>query len=411
MSPRHRSSSLHMRSARLAVAAVAGISSVLALAPAAFADEAPAPGPDPTGTTTTETPAPVETPTPAPVETPTPTPAPVDTPTPPPVDETPTPVDPTPVPGDQAPVSDVPAPNASARPKSEVVVDAVAPDFGFQKFRVGVKVTDGSWVPEGTTTVGTTFTITETGPGVGGSVTYTCTTDASTVEPGSTASYCLSSSPERSKLKAAAVGGVVVDPDDPSAPNSQLFVVSPGDTVTISQTTVRPNLVRTITNASIGPCVISPGADECPGSAQSTVLFDNPGLPPIAKDDHRTTQEGQAINITVLSNDDPVHGAPVTALDVVSDPGHGTAKVKGHLIKYTPDAGFTGKDTFDYTYATPNGTATATVTVTIVPVAVGVLPDTGGGDVRLLGLAMLLVASGGWLMVEGRRQPSHVTVD
>jgi hypothetical protein len=408
MSHRLRSSSLRMRSARLAVAAAAGLSSVLVIAPAAFADEAPAPGPDPTDTTT-ETPAPVETPTPPPVDTP--TPPPVDE-TPTPVDETPTPVDPTPTPGGEAPVADAPprSSDAGATAKSEVVVDAVAPNFGFQKFRVGVKVTDGSWVPEGTTTVGTTFTITETGPGVGGSVTYTCTTDASTVEPGSTASYCLNSS-EGPRLKTAAVGGVVVDPDDPSAPGPELFEVSPGDTVTISQTTVRPNLVRTITNASIGPCVISPGADECPGSAQSTVLFDNPGLPPIAKDDHRTTGEGQAINITVLSNDDPVHGAPVTALDVVSDPGHGTAKVHGHLIKYTPDAGFTGKDTFDYTYATPNGTATATVTVTIVPGAVGVLPDTGGGDVRLLGLGMLLVASGGWLMAEGRRRPSHVTVD
>jgi hypothetical protein len=401
-----RPSALRHRTARLAVAAAAGLSSVLAIAPVAFADDAPAPGPDPTGTTTSDTPTPVDT-TPAPAET---TPAPVET-TPAPVDTTPAPVDHASDPG-TTPAAPTPTPGAAASAKSKVVADAVAPDYGYQKFRVGVKVTDGSWVPDGTTTVGTKFTITETGPDVEDSYTYHCTTQASTVVESTTASYCADSS--EPAAKAAAVGGVVVDPDDPTAPASQLFVVVPGDSVKITQQTVKHNLVKTTKTVTIGPCIADPGVVSCPGSGrdgkQSTVLFDNPGLPPIAKDDHRTTGEDQAINIHVLSNDDPVHGAPVKSLDVVSDPGHGKAKVNGHLIRYTPDAGFVGKDTFDYTYATPNGTATATVTVTIVA-ADALLPDTGGADVRLLGLGMLLVASGGWLIAQGRRRPSYATAD
>lgn len=396
-----RPSALRYRTARLAVAATAGLSSVLAIAPAAFADDAPAPGSDPADTTTSDTPTPVET-TPAPVET---TPAPVET-TPAPVETTPPPVS-TSDPGADAP--EARTPSQGARVKAEVETDAVTPDFGYQKFRVGVKVTDGSWVPAGTTTVGTEFTITESGPDMGGgSYTFHCTTDASTVEPGSTASYCLDETVLKSS-KAALAGGVVVNPDDPSAPGSQLFVAAPGDTVTIKQHTVMANLVKTTKIVTLDPCVASPNSITCLGSDQgpkkTTVLFDNPGLPPIAKDDHRTTGEDQAINIHVLSNDDPVHGAPVTSLDVVSDPGHGKAKVNGHVIRYTPDAGFVGTDTFDYTYATPNGTATATVTVVIVA-ADALLPDTGGSDARLLGVGLLFVASGGWLIGQGRRRPS-----
>lgn len=394
MSARPRPSELRIRTARLAVAAVAGLSSVLAIAPAAFADDTPVPGPNPTDTTTPEAPAPVET-TPAPVETP--TPAPVETaPTPTPGDGTPT----------AASAPSVPADVHAKSKAADVSADAVAPDYGYQKFRVGVQVTDGSWVPEGTTTVGTKFTITVSGPSVAGdSYSYTCTTDASTVGESGTASYCVSDT-EVPQFKAAAVGGVVVDPNDPTAPFSQLFYLDPGNTVKITQQTVMPNLRKATKTATIGPCIVDPATGNCPGSAQSTVLFNDPGFPPIAKDDHRRTGENQAINIRVLSNDDPVHGAPVTALNVVSDPGHGTAKVNGHLIRYTPNHGFVGKDTFDYTYATPNGIATATVTIVIVS-ADALLPDTGGSDARLLGLSLLLIAGGGWLIAEGRRRPSY----
>ena len=178
-----------------------------------------------------------------------------------------------------------------------------------------------------------------------------------------------------------------------------------------------PNLVRSTQVATIQPCMIDPDTGACPGSSQfgfkqTKVVFTDPGLPPIAKNDSRTTEEGTAIDIRVLTNDDPVNGAPVTDLDVVSDPDHGTAKVHGHLIRYTPDSGFTGKDVFDYTYATPNGTATATVRVTIDPREEdAVLPDTGGGDFRVLGMGMLLTLTGGWLTARGRRARPHATVD
>jgi LPXTG-motif cell wall-anchored protein len=397
MSARHRPSTLRVGTARIAVAGAAGLASVLAIAPVAVADDA-ADTTGPADTTASETPGPVE-------ETP-------------PTEDAPTPTDETPSSTDVSPDA---RPDAGARGEvgkaAKVAAAPVEANFGFQKFRVGVKVSDGSWVPAGTTTVGTEFTIARTNVEADYSDTFTCTTDAETVEEPSTASFCIADRP--SLAKAAATGGVEVDPDDPDAPSEQLFVAAPGETVTITQTTVQANLVRTTKVATIEPCEVEENdficsSDGPQGDKQVTVLFDDPGLPPIAKDDTRTTDEGQPIDIRVLSNDDSVNGAPVTDLDVVSDPGHGKAKVDGRLITYTPDAGFSGKDTFDYTYATANGTATATVTVTIVPAVSpdAVLPDTGGDDVRVLGLGLLLLLGGGWLTARGRRRPrAHATVD
>jgi hypothetical protein len=396
MSARPRPSTLRIGTARIAVAGAAGLASVLAIAPAAVADDA-ANTTGPADTTASETPGSVEA-------------------TPPADDDAPVPTDETPPSTEVSPDVSPDGAGGAVGKAAKVAAAPVEANFGFQKFRVGVKVSDGSWVPEGTTTVGTEFTITRSNAEEDYSYTDTCTTEADTVEEPSTASFCIADRP--SLAKAAATGGVEVDPD-PDVPFGQLFVAAPGETVTITQDTVQANLVRTTKVVTIEPCEAEGNDLTCSGvgpqgDKQVTVLFDNPGLPPIAKDDTRTTDEGQSIDIRVLSNDDSVNGAPVTDLDVVSDPAHGKAKVDGRLITYTPDAGFSGKDTFDYTYATANGTATATVTVTIAPAVSpdAVLPDTGGDDVRVLGLGLLLLLGGGWLTARGRsRRHAHVPVD
>ncbi len=81
-----------------------------------------------------------------------------------------------------------------------------------------------------------------------------------------------------------------------------------------------------------------------------------------AGDDTASTNQGQAVTIDVLSNDDS--DASITR--VVNQPLHGTASIVNGQIVYTPAAGFSGVDRFTYEVRDPQGnTTTATVTVTV----------------------------------------------
>lgn len=92
--------------------------------------------------------------------------------------------------------------------------------------------------------------------------------------------------------------------------------------------------------------------------------------PADANDDSATTTEGTAVDVNVASND---YGLGVA---YVGEPNHGTAQlIQGSTIRYTPDPGFTGTDSFIYTVSgclqCHNGWCsepdydTATVTVTV----------------------------------------------
>ena len=79
------------------------------------------------------------------------------------------------------------------------------------------------------------------------------------------------------------------------------------------------------------------------------------------------TPEGEALTVTGAA--DPANGSVVINAD-------GT-------VTYTPDAGFVGTDTFDYTIADPMGnTSSATVTVVVSDPVVrdGIVSGTGGDD-------------------------------
>jgi LPXTG-motif cell wall-anchored protein len=437
MPARPRPSLLRTTTARLAVAGAAGLASMLVVAPVAVAapDDPTSPGTT-DSTQTTDSTLTTEASQPDSVENPAtssddPTGDPTGEPTGDPTSTTDDPSgDPTLEPG--TPKVGRPDQKTKVGTGDKPRAQAVEPDFGLQKYRVGVQVADGSYVPAGTTTAGTTFTITETGPNVSsGTRTFTCTTEASTQQDPSTATYCLnpaSSSQLRSMAKAAAAADVEVDPNDSSAPSNQLFTAEQGSTVTITQTTAADNLVLDPEVTTIQPCsadLFIFCLDGSGGPQQTKVLYSNLGLPPVAVDDAAKTREGRAVDIEVLANDDTVNGAPVTGLDVISDPDHGTAKVDGESVTYSPTSGFTGTDTFDYRLTTANGTSTATVTVRVRAAADvsdgstdattpdAVLPDTGGADKRLLGYAALMLAGGGWLTARGRRRPrdAHALTD
>ncbi|MAM61271.1 MAG: hypothetical protein CMH11_07250, partial [Maritimibacter sp.] len=85
-----------------------------------------------------------------------------------------------------------------------------------------------------------------------------------------------------------------------------------------------------------------------------------------AVDDSGTTTAPQPVTIDVLANDTDPQG-DTFSISGFTDGGNGTVTANaGGQLTYTPDAGFTGVDTFTYTIVDSQGaTDTATVTVTV----------------------------------------------
>lgn len=93
---------------------------------------------------------------------------------------------------------------------------------------------------------------------------------------------------------------------------------------------------------------------------------------PAAGDDVATTNRNTPVDIPVLANDTNF-GQPLNA-SVLDAPANGTAEVVGTpdgefgvTIRYTPDPGFDGEDSFTYSATDGVDTDTAVVTVTVVP--------------------------------------------
>ncbi|WP_425100643.1 Ig-like domain-containing protein [Tropicibacter sp. S64] len=87
---------------------------------------------------------------------------------------------------------------------------------------------------------------------------------------------------------------------------------------------------------------------------------------PDAVDDSVTTPLDTAVTIDVLGNDTDPESDPLSTTSATT-PTSGAVVVNGDgTVTYTPNAGFTGTDTFDYTISDGNGgTDTATVTVSV----------------------------------------------
>ncbi len=104
------------------------------------------------------------------------------------------------------------------------------------------------------------------------------------------------------------------------------------------------------------------------GTATATVTVtvkEKPNTPPKANDDSATTEYETSVTIDVLQNDSDSDGDALT-IQSLSSPSHGTAKIQNGKVKYTPNSGFSGKDSFQYTISDGNGgSSSATVTVTV----------------------------------------------
>jgi LPXTG-motif cell wall-anchored protein len=150
-------------------------------------------------------------------------------------------------------------------------------------------------------------------------------------------------------------------------------------------------------------------------------------VPPVAKKDVATTKAGTPVVITVLTGDTDADGDSLTVLSVTQPP-HGSVliNVNGTVV-YTPDAGFSGTDTFTYTVSDGHGhTASAPVTVTVAKAAAVVvtpvtapdtdepapakLPKTGTDVVSMAAAGLAAVIVGAVLVGYGVRAGQPVLV-
>jgi hypothetical protein len=113
------------------------------------------------------------------------------------------------------------------------------------------------------------------------------------------------------------------------------------------------------------------GATSNVGSVTVNVTSDNE--PPVAEDDSAQTDVESAVTINVLENDSDPDGQLVPqSVTIVQDPANGTATVdeEGNIV-YTPNAGFQGSDTLQYTVRDDDNVESnmAVVTINVNPLA------------------------------------------
>ncbi|BAP58128.1 VCBS repeat-containing protein [Thioploca ingrica] len=161
-------------------------------------------------------------------------------------------------------------------------------------------------------------------------------------------------------------------------------------------------------------------------TATVTITVTGVNDPPVAVEDSYTTNEDQPLTMAapgVLANDnDGGDGGPLTVVSI-TQPSHGTlAHNQNGAFTYTPEANFSGTDSFTYTTSDDGGTSTSTATVTITITEVNDPPVaandsyTTGEDQPLTVPANGVLANdndggdGGALTVVSNTQPSHGTV-
>src|SRR5580765_2220316 len=136
--------------------------------------------------------------------------------------------------------------------------------------------------------------------------------------------------------------------------------------------------------------------------------------PPVAVDDTLTTKLNTQGTAFVLDNDTDADDDTLTVTRN-TDPPHGTATCGASgSCTYTPDAGYLGSDTFDYTVSDGTATDTGTVNVTVVanspPVAVDDTLTTKQNAAKdVFVLENDTDANGDALTVTGNTDPPHGT--
>jgi len=128
--------------------------------------------------------------------------------------------------------------------------------------------------------------------------------------------------------------------------------------------------IKPAANQSGGPVtvtieVMDPGGLKVTRSFKVTVNAVN-DLPVAQNDSGITLDEDTTASIDVLTNDSDLADGDTLSIASVGIPAHGTALIVLGKIRYTPNANYSGIDSFSYTVSDGNGgTADATVSVTV----------------------------------------------
>ncbi|CAN5375782.1 hypothetical protein BH10ACT8_BH10ACT8_18570 [soil metagenome] len=301
-------------------------------------------------------------------------------------------------------VTTTPTPSSgSTSPSANVTIQ---PDYGFQKARVGIRVAPGAVVPAGTSLAGATLHV-KMSDGTN-LAEATCTTLAD--------GFCDSGFQNQARQAAAAhVSAAQVQaaraqaaaqPAAANVPPNEEILVFPGASLTVTQLTAPKNLLIDARTLVLSPCIAANGPICDP--METDLVFNDRGLPPVAKNDTATSTDSGTITIKVVTNDSGT-GAPIT-LKSVGAAKHGTTSIRNGAIVYVPDPKFSGTDTFSYTISTANGTSTALVSVKVTAPPVAAVSDapqlanTGSSSTQPVQVGLGAVAAGLALTFAARRR-------
>ena len=93
---------------------------------------------------------------------------------------------------------------------------------------------------------------------------------------------------------------------------------------------------------------------------------------PVAVADSASTMQGMSVTIDVLANDSDNDGDSLS-LTAVTQGTSGSVQIVANEVTYTPNAGFNGDDSFDYTITDGTATASTSVSVSVTPPPGGTL--------------------------------------
>jgi VCBS repeat-containing protein len=128
------------------------------------------------------------------------------------------------------------------------------------------------------------------------------------------------------------------------------------------------------------------------GVVTITVTADNDG--PAANADSATVAEDGSVSVTVLSNDTDPENDTLDVTDVTQGTNGAVVLNANDTVTYTPNANFSGTDSFTYTISDGNGgTASATVTITITAVNDAPVANADSASVSENGSASIAVLS------------------
>ncbi|QNE48130.1 tandem-95 repeat protein [Glaciihabitans sp. INWT7] len=255
------------------------------------------------------------------------------------------------------------AANDSATTTSTVAVsgNVLTNDHGTNRsVAVTTAPTHGTVVLDPTTGA---YTYTPTGTFSGADVfTYTLTADGGTAT--ATVSIAVKPTAVNDTITTGvntAVSGNVTINDNGSNKSVALGTTVTNGTLTLSAPgayTYTPNANFTGTDSFTYTLT----ADGGTSTATATIT-----VTPLAVNDAYTTAAGTPAALSVLANDKGTNKSAAK----LTNPSNGTVVLAADGTgTYTPNAGFSGTDSFTYTLTGDGGTAVATVTITVTPVAV-----------------------------------------